>query len=60
MYKQFEINQKKGGCQSGRKVVIHNSKSDLTLEHDVFHISVTFYEGFFPEKKSKLEEKKIQ
>ena len=29
----FEINrtQIKGGCQSGRKVVTHNSKSDLPL-----------------------------
>ena len=33
MYKKFEINQTKikGGCQSGRKVVIQNSKSDLPL-----------------------------
>ena len=30
MYKKFEINIK-GGCQSGRKVVTHNSKSDLPL-----------------------------
>ena len=31
MYKKFEINQTKmkGGCESGRKVVAHNSKSDL-------------------------------
>ena len=31
MYKKFEINQTKikGGCQSGRKVITHNSKSDL-------------------------------
>ena len=30
----FKINQTKikGGCQSGRKVVTHNSKSDLPLE----------------------------
>ena len=29
----FEVNQTKikGGCQSGRKVVPHNSKSDLAL-----------------------------
>ena len=34
MYKKFEINETKikGGCQSGRKVVTHNSKSDLHLE----------------------------
>ena len=33
MHKKFEINQKKikGGCQSGRTVVTHNSKSDLPL-----------------------------
>ena len=38
MHKKFEIIQTKinGGCQSGRKVVTHNSKSDLppeTLQH---------------------------
>ena len=34
MHKKFEINLTKiiGGCQSGRKVVTHNSKSDLPLE----------------------------
>ena len=33
MQKRFEINRTKikGGCQSGRKVVTHNSKSDLPL-----------------------------
>ena len=33
MYKKFEINRTKikGGCQSGRKVVLHDSKSDLPL-----------------------------
>ena len=33
MYKKFEINRTKikGGCQSGRKKVSHNSKSDLPL-----------------------------
>ena len=33
MHKKFEINQTniKGGCQSGRKVVLHDSKSDLPL-----------------------------
>ena len=31
MHKKFEINRTKikGGCQSGRKVVTHKSKSDL-------------------------------
>ena len=34
----FEINQTKikGGCQSGRKVVTHNSKSDLPLADGEF------------------------
>ena len=34
MHKKFEINQTKirGGCQSVRKVVTHNSKSDLPLQ----------------------------
>ena len=33
MHKKFEINQTKikGGCQSGRKVAPHDSKSDLPL-----------------------------
>ena len=33
MHKKFEINRTKikGGCQSGRKLVTHNSKSDLPL-----------------------------
>ena len=35
MHKNFETNRTKikCGCQSGRKVVTHNSKSDLTLVH---------------------------
>jgi len=33
MHKKFDINRTKikGGCQAGRKVVTHNSKSDLPL-----------------------------
>ena len=33
MHNKFEINRTKitGGCQSGRKLVTHNSKSDLPL-----------------------------
>ena len=32
MQKKFEIKRtKKGGCQSGRKLVPHDSKSDLPL-----------------------------
>ena len=35
MHKKFEINRTKitGGCQTGRKVVHHDSKSDLPLIH---------------------------
>ena len=34
MHKKFEINRAKikGGCQAGRKVVTHDSKSDLPLK----------------------------
>ena len=37
MHKKFEINwaKIKGGCQSGRKVLTHNSKSDLPLIKDI-------------------------
>ena len=37
MHKKFEINQTKieGGCQSERKVVTYDSKSDLPLAADV-------------------------
>ena len=36
MHKKFEINRTKikGGCQSGRKVVPHDSKSDLPLVNE--------------------------
>ena len=42
MHKKFEVNRSKfkGGCQSGRSVVIHNSKSDLPLK---IHINDTKY-----------------
>ena len=35
MHKKFEINRTKikGGCQSGRKVVTNNSKSDFLLAY---------------------------
>ena len=38
MHKMFKINQTKikGGCQSGRKVATHNSKSDLPLMSYLF------------------------
>ena len=37
MHKKFKINQTqiKGGCQLGRKVVTHNSKSDSPLTSEV-------------------------
>ena len=43
MHKKFEINQTKikGSCQLGRKVVIHNSKSDLPLL-DLEHMQKKF------------------
>ena len=42
MYKKFEINRRKikGSCESGRKVVTHNSKSYLPL--GTCYISVVF------------------
>ena len=38
MYMKFEINwtKIKGSCRSGRKVVTHDSKSDLPLVHFVY------------------------
>ena len=44
MQKKFEINQKKVkvGCLSGRKVVIHNSKSDLPLAILLEHMHKRF------------------
>ena len=40
MHKKFEINRTKikGGCQSGRKLVTHNSKSDLPLAVDRWYL----------------------
>ena len=51
MHKKFEINRTKikGGCQSGRKVVTHNSKSDLPLYTVSAHIEARasiFRSGF--------------
>ena len=45
MHKKFEIYQKKikGGCQSWRKVVTHNSKSDLPLFFTFEKKERTFY-----------------
>ena len=40
MQKKFEINRTKikGGCQSGRKMVTHNSKSDLPCPKNAHHV----------------------
>ena len=48
MQKKFEISQIKikGGCQSGKKVVAHDSKSDLPLR-TVFLIIVDEPKGTF-------------
>ena len=52
MHKKFEINRTKikGGCQSGRKVVTHNSKIDLplrTTDTRVLHILMRERERHF-------------
>ena len=49
MHKKFEINwiKIKGSCQSGRKVVTHDSKSDLPL---VFHRPEYSFSLFSPKK----------
>ena len=46
MYKKFEINwtKIKGDCQSGRKVVPHDSKSDLPLVENYFFKIAIFVE----------------
>ena len=43
MRKKFKINRTKikGGCQSGRKVVTHNSESDLPLAANLSNIFAT-------------------
>ena len=48
MDKKFEINRTKiwGSCQSGRKVVTHDSKSDLSLIEHVnkkIHVCTTTF-----------------
>ena len=44
MHKKFEINRtkNKGGCQSGRKVLTHNSKSDLPPEIVKWNLKKTY------------------
>ena len=67
MKKKFEIHRAKtkGGCQSGRKVVTHNSKSDLPLDMQVetFCLSINRWHPrlqskFFPFKLVHLLSKK--
>ena len=50
MHKKFEINQTKikGGCQSGRKVVPNDSKSDLPLA--IMIISMMLANGYEPKR----------
>ena len=50
MHKKFEINQTKIkiGCQSGRKVVAHDSKSDLPLGAHKVTLAVCTSEIFEP------------
>ena len=45
MHKKFEINaiKFKGSCQSGRKMVAHNSMSDLPLVVDIRTYEVCTY-----------------
>ena len=51
MHKKFEIRRTKikGGCQSGRKVVTHDSKSDLLLDPDILpNLYADVYRFFDP------------
>ena len=70
MHKNFEINYTKikGGCQSGRKVVTHNSMSDLPLVllemfeitrdvSDRTKIQLRLKGIFFTEKDFKIQDK---
>ena len=45
MHKKFEINQTKikGSCQSGRKVVTHDSKSDLPLDEGELQLKLKLF-----------------
>ena len=49
MHKKFEINWTniKGGCQSERKVVNHNCKSDLPLAQELLNLNSLEAEAFF-------------
>ena len=56
MNKKFEINRTKikGGCQSGRKVVPYDSKSDLPLQHFILRYSLyAIFLCFFLDKTEK-------
>ena len=45
MHKKFEINRtkSKGGCQSGRKLVPHNSKIDLPPKTEIYSLRLHFF-----------------
>ena len=47
MHNKFEINRTKikGSCQSGRKVIVHDSKSGLLL---ACSMKVVIFINFFP------------
>ena len=49
MHKKFEINQTKIKGQSGRKVVTHNSNSDLPLDHNTKWGYDTMFKNKFKE-----------
>ena len=63
MHKNFKINwtKIKGSCQSGRKVVTHNSKSDLPLAillehmHKKFEINRTKIKGSCQSGRKEME-----
>ena len=59
MHKKFEINRTKikGGCQSVRKVVTHNSRSDLPLAATFCLLLSTFF--FFLLKDEKEQGQKL-
>ena len=58
MQKKFEINKTKikGGCQSGRKVVPLDSKSDLPLDFEVISSQKRFKILGIPDNKTHAQE----
>ena len=60
MHTEFEINRTKikGGCQSGSKVVTHNSKSDFPLIMSVFNctsLTNSFFFQFVENERSSIK-----